>query len=286
MIATLFFERKSITFRVNLRKVDQDLLDGQGLIVCFVLLLINEEDDFPMFFHVELWLLVKKYHSTYSAIDSANFSIRFSKSDGKTVLLSSNTNRVADRDQILAKIEAQDWNSLYPRMVAHASRRLGWIGLSSKDGALGYDPKNIVSLAVEKLLTGKRLPSEDDFKDFPGYLRNVLNSLIYSLKCKKENKLKDPRDLDGPLADEVFFEKILDDGFLNEYELTLLQEEFENELIKKDEDMFLVYSELCQGKKHISIAESLNKSVSDVENIHKRLNTFIKNYRSKTPKNG
>gem|GEM_PF-5904873 len=50
--------------------------------------------------------------------------------------------------------------------------------------------------------------------------------------------------------------------------------------------MFLVYSELCQGKKHILIAQSLNKSVGDVENIHKRLNTFIKNYRNKQPRNG
>jgi hypothetical protein len=222
----------------------------------------------------------------YSARDSSNFSIRFSKSDGKTVLLVSNTYRVADRDKILAKIEAQDWGKLYPRMVLHASRRLGWIGLNSKDGAMGYDPGNIVSLAVEKLLTGKRLPTEEDFEDFPNYLKNVLNSLIYSLKCKKENKLKDQRDLDGPLADEVFFERILEDDFLNEDELSLLQSEFEDELSKKDEDMFLVYSELCQGKKHISIAQSLNKSVSDVENIHKRLNTFIKNYRNKPPRNG
>jgi hypothetical protein len=193
---------------------------------------------------------------------------------------------VTDRDKILAKIEAQDWDKLYPRMVAHASRRLGWIGLSSKDGALGHDPQNIVSSAVEKLLTGERLPTEEDLVDFSNYLKNVLNSLIYSLKCKKENKLKDPRDLDGPLADEVFFEKILDEDFLNVDELSLLQAEFEDELSKKDEDMFLVYSELCQGKKHVSIAQSLNKSVGDVENIHKRLNTFIKNYRNKQPRNG
>lgn len=193
---------------------------------------------------------------------------------------------MTDRDQILAKIEAQDWDRLYPRLVMHASRRLGWIGLSSKDGALGYNPQNIVSMAVEKLLTGKRLPTSDDFNDFPKYMRGVLNSLIYSLKSKKENKLKDSRNLDGPLADEVFFEKILDEDFLNEDELSLLQAEFEEELIKKDEDMFLVYSELCQGKQHLSIAQSLNKSVGDVENIHKRLNTFIKNYRSKPPKNG
>lgn len=219
-------------------------------------------------------------------MDSFDFSIRFSKSDGKTVLLVSITYRVANRDKILAKIEAQDWGKLYPRMVLHASRRLAWIGLNSQDGAMGYDPGNIVSLAVEKLLTGKRLPTEEDFEDFPNYLKNVLNSLIYSLKCKKENKLKDPRDLDGPLADEVFFERILEDDFLDEDELSLLQAEFENELSKKDEDMFLVYSELCQGKKHISIAQSLNKSVSDVENIHKRLNTFIKNYRNKPPSNG
>jgi hypothetical protein len=219
-------------------------------------------------------------------MDSFDFSIRFSKSDGKTVLLVSNIYRVANRDKILANIEAQDWGKLYPRMVLHASRRLAWIGLNAKDGAMGYDPGNIVSLAVEKLLTGKRLPTEEDFEDFPNYLKNVLNSLIYSLKCKKENKLKDPRDLDGPLADEVFFERILEDDFLDEDELSLLQAEFENELSKKDEDMFLVYSELCQGKKHISIAQSLNKSVGDVENIHKRLNTFIKNYRNKPPSNG
>jgi hypothetical protein len=132
-------------------------------------------------------------------MDSFDFSIRFSKSDGKTVLLVSNIYRVANRDKILANIEAQDWGKLYPRMVLHASRRLAWIGLNAKDGAMGYDPGNIVSLAVEKLLTGKRLPTEEDFEDFPNYLKNVLNSLIYSLKCKKENKLKDPRDLDGPL---------------------------------------------------------------------------------------
>ena len=90
--------------------------------------------------------------------------------------------------------------------------------------------------------------------------------------------------MNGLLADEVFFEKILEDGFLQEDELSLFQEEFEDELIKKDEDMFLVFSELCQGKQHISIAQSLNKSVSDVENIHKRLSTFIKNYRSKQTK--
>lgn len=193
---------------------------------------------------------------------------------------------MADRNQILARIEGQDWDNLYPRLVAHATRRLGWIGLNSKDGALGYDPNNIVSLSIERLLIGKRLPTDGDFEDFPKYLRGVLNSLIYSLKCKKENKLKDSRNLDGPLADEVFFKKILDEDYLNEDELSILQSEFDEALIEKDEDMFLVYSELCQGKQHISIAQSLNKSVSDVENIHKRLNTFIKNYQSKLPKNG
>lgn len=193
---------------------------------------------------------------------------------------------MVDRKQILAKIEAQDWDRLYPRMVAHASWRLGWIGLSSKDGAMGYDPQNIISLAIEKLLTGKRLPSDDDFKDFPNYMNGVLNSLIYSLKCKKENKRKDTRNLDGPLADKVFFERILDEDLLNDDELPPLIVGFEEALIKKNEDMFLVFSELCQGNQHISIAQSLNKSVSDVENIHKRLNTFIKNYGSKPPKNG
>ena len=200
------------------------------------------------------------------------------------VSLISNTYWVADRDQTLSKIQAQDWDRLYPRLVAHASRRLGWIGLNSREGALGYDPQNIASLAIEKVLIGKRLPTEDDLNDFPKYMRGVLNSLIYSLKSQKENKLKDSRNLDGLLADEVFFEKILEDGFLQEDELSLFQEEFEDELIKKDEDMFLVFSELCQGKQHISIAQSLNKSVSDVENIHKRLSTFIKNYRSKQTK--
>lgn len=193
---------------------------------------------------------------------------------------------VTDRDQTLVKIQAQDWDRLYPRLVAHASRRLGWIGLNSIEGALGYDPQNIVSMAIEKVLIGKRLPTEDDFKDFPKYMRSVLNSLIYSLKSQKENKLKDSRNLDGPLADEVFFELILEEGSIKEDELSFLLEKFEDELIKKDENMFLVFSELCQGKQHITIAKNLDMSVSDVENIHKRLNTFIKNYRSKQPKNG
>ena len=86
------------------------------------------------------------------------------------VSLISNTYWVADRDQTLSKIQAQDWDRLYPRLVAHASRRLGWIGLNSREGALGYDPQNIASLAIEKVLIGKRLPTEDDLNDFPKYM--------------------------------------------------------------------------------------------------------------------
>ena len=171
-------------------------------------------------------------------------------------------------------------------MVLHAIRRLRYMGLSSHDGASGYDPCNIVSLAVERLLNGIRTPTEKDFGDFPNYFKGIINSLIYSLKVSKGNKLKDLRDLTGPLADEVFFEKIIDEQLIDENELFVLQKTFEEELLKKDDDMFLVYSELCQGKKHKEIASSLGKSVGDVENIHKRLDTFIKNYRAKQPKNG
>ncbi len=188
---------------------------------------------------------------------------------------------MATENEILERIRSQDWDYLYPRLVAHAGRRLGWIGLNPKEGVLGYDPKNIVSSSIEKVLLGERLPQNTDFNDFLLYMKGVVNSLVYNLKAKKENRLKDARHLDGPLADEVFFESILEEGFLREDELSMLQESFEQELIKKDEDAFLVYSELCQGKKHKAIADSMNKQVSEVENIHRRLNTFIKNFRAK-----
>jgi hypothetical protein len=186
-----------------------------------------------------------------------------------------------NKGDMLERIRSQNWDFLYPRLIAHACKRLGWIGLNPTEGVLGYDPKNIVSLSIEKVLMGDRHPTPADFDNFLEYMKGVVNSLIYSLKSKKENKLKDTRNLDGSLADEVFFEKVLEDGFLNEEEITVLQESFESELIDKDEDAYLVYSELCQGKKHKAIAQSMNKQVSEVENIHKRLNTFIKNFRPK-----
>jgi hypothetical protein len=190
-----------------------------------------------------------------------------------------------DRNEdILEKIKSQNWDFIYPRLIAHACKRLDWIGLNPTEGVSGYDPKNIVSSAIEKVLTGDRLPKPGDFENFLEYMKGIVNSLIYSLKSKKENKLKDPRNLDGALADEVFFDKILEEGFLNDEEITVLRERFEAELIEKDQDVYNVYRQLCQGQKHKTIAENMNKRVSDIENIHKRLNTFIRNFRSEKVK--
>ena len=180
-------------------------------------------------------------------------------------------------------LDKQDWDSIYRELKLHTVRRLYWAGLNPKEGINGMDSGNIVSHVIEAIFIGKRKPSDKALNNFKAYLQWAINSVIYSIKKKNLRKgMPIPYD---EMTDEEFFDQVCEPAFLLDEEkdvdiITIMG----NDLEKHDEDMYLVFSELILGKKHKEIAKSFGWTVSEVENIHKKINTFNKRYKKEADK--
>lgn len=169
-----------------------------------------------------------------------------------------------------------NWDKLYPTLKVHAIKRLSWAGMNPQDGLLGMDPNNIVSDAVISILEGTRKPKEKDLKDPLKYICGVMNSIISNVKTSKQGRLSLYKT-EG-MSDEEFFENVCYDEFNDRFEKDNIISIIEKDLLERDPDMYLVFIELAKGNTHKEIADSLLITVSAVENIHKRINTFLKKY--------
>ncbi len=187
-------------------------------------------------------------------------------------------------NELRAFLDNQDWGTLYRDLTTHTIRRLYWAGLNPQEGISGMDPSNIISEVIEAVYTGIRNPTLKDVQNFKKYLCWAINSVISGIK-EKEKRKGTSVPYENILTDEQFFEQVSESAFFtqDEKEIDIIPL-IEDALQKHDEEMYFVFSELTLGKKHKAIAESFGWTVAKVENVHKRITTFMKNYKIRAEK--
>ncbi len=81
--------------------------------------------------------------------------------------------------QVMELLEAHPWDETIPRLIAHAlrkSRRLFWRGIRGGPLPEGNEIQDLVSEAIEKVLTGQRKWDPDTNPDLFLLLRSVVDS--------------------------------------------------------------------------------------------------------------
>lgn len=182
--------------------------------------------------------------------------------------------------ELLEFLQNQDWTSLYPRLVAYARLRIRWMGLPA-DGVKGMNAETVATEAMIKVFEGTRNPKPEDLDEFEYYMGSVINSLISGLKVSKENQTKSG-DQRETMTDEQLVDSFFDNGFLHEFEVNEILDKIGNELlITGKDDMYLVFEEMRKGSQNQEIAESLARSVSEIENIKKQLSRYFERIKPK-----
>jgi hypothetical protein len=184
--------------------------------------------------------------------------------------------------ELIIFLDGQDWDSIYRELKLHTVRRLYWAGLNPKEGVNGMDPCNIVSHVLESIYMGKRKPGEKGLNDFRTYLRWAINSVISNIKKKSVKNVT--ISYDEVLSDEDFFDQVCEPCFDIDEEKEDIISKIEIDLEKHDDEMYFVFSELILSKKHKEIARDFGWSISKVENIHKRIDRFIRKYKKAAEK--
>jgi len=84
---------------------------------------------------------------------------------------------------VLEKLCAQDWKSLFPALVAYAEKRVKRLTWRSGKGELpgGLEPKDLAKKAIEAVFEGSRKWNPAKDPDIFKYLRGIVNSNVSHL---------------------------------------------------------------------------------------------------------
>lgn len=101
-----------------------------------------------------------------------------------------------EEHDLVGAIATADLEAMLPRLATYAEKRMSRVGwfTTSKHESHKMNPKELVDLAIERCLTGKRHWKESSgYVDLESFLRGVIKSLVSS---KKKADGRNPVELD------------------------------------------------------------------------------------------
>ncbi len=199
--------------------------------------------------------------------------------------------------QVIELLEAHPWDETIPKLFAHAlrkSRRLFWRGIRGGPLPKGNEIQDLVSEAIEKVLTGQRKWDPDTNPDLFLLLRSVVDSDINHLKdCWENGAIRSEsttivRGSDGSGEHETsVFDKTPCPLATPEQEVFQKEEEarceaffwgFYETLSEKPTLQQIVECIYDDTPKPADIAQRLGVPVNDIYNAKKQLSRRLKEY--------
>jgi DNA-directed RNA polymerase specialized sigma24 family protein len=108
--------------------------------------------------------------------------------------------------QVLDRLQAVDWEALYPRLLAYALSKAQGLRLVKGGGPLpdGNTPDDLVQEAIKRVSEGKRAWDPEKAPDLEGYLKGVIDSLTSAavLAAGHRRRVSVPSEEIGASADE------------------------------------------------------------------------------------
>ncbi len=95
-------------------------------------------------------------------------------------------------NEVLFSLTTEQWKEILLRLQRYAisvSRRLRWRSRNYQHLPNGETPDSVVSMAIEKVLTGERVWNPETHPDLTKYLRDVIDSLLSHLRTSLDNAL-------------------------------------------------------------------------------------------------
>lgn len=179
-----------------------------------------------------------------------------------------------EEKEYLEELRNQDWDSIILRSTNYVSKRLGTFELvkGSKQFARGSTAQDVTFKAIELLFVGERKWNKNIHLELYQHIISTINSLLYEHFHSFEKERRTIiHDSINEIEPDSFWDKIISDSSpqnLLEYD------EVKNECLKIVEnepelaDLFLY---IIAGYDRKNIAEIMNRSITEIDNLKKRL---------------
>lgn len=205
-------------------------------------------------------------------------------------------------EKILTILADQPWEEITARLTYYAlreSKRLYWQGILNGAFPGGLESKDIVAIAIEKVLKGERNWNPDTHPNLLYYLKGVIDSDLNHLAESEENRvlrsesvLSDAVDCNEDAPKTGYFDKLATS--MPHPEEVFIQKELEK---KSDEFLWGLYDFLNDTPvlqkiveciidgidKPSDIAGTLGMPVKDIYNLKKKLQRRLEEYWKKQP---
>lgn len=173
--------------------------------------------------------------------------------------------------EVLARLHATDWKSIYPSLMAYATARGQRLPLVKGGGdlPLGEQARDVVQEAIRLVFTGERQWDPERDPDLQRYLaHSVIRSLVNNLATRSAHA---QRDAAGFPEDVLDASKILPDDVLASDECIEAFREIGSGCVANDERLETVMMGLEDGMARDEIASLLSIEVKEVYTLTRKL---------------
>lgn len=172
-----------------------------------------------------------------------------------------------EHHDLVEAIETADLEAMLPRLAVYAAKRLsraGWF-TTKKHETYKMNPKELVDLAIERCLDGKRRWSKSSgYPDLESFLRWVIRSLV-STAVKADSRSHVDVDVDGDVDQQA-----ADDGELENMQSDIVATI--ERCASDDDDLTNFYLAVIDGNtKREDIASALGWDVAKVSRVRIKL---------------
>lgn len=183
---------------------------------------------------------------------------------------------------ILQKLDVQDWEELYPKLVHYAAflckfyvRRVG-----AQEAAQAMEANDFAQKAIELVYTGKRQWRPNEVPDLLTYLKGVVRSLV-SHWVELRNYTQSVKFTTKHGEEEDFWDGMPGTPRAPSVDLVLERKEIEDYLRNwagNDEILRAILSHLFEGMKRAEIAKALGLPLPVIDNQMKRIRRAVKKF--------
>lgn len=207
-------------------------------------------------------------------------------------------------DHVRKRLDDSDWNSIYPKLVAHShclARSLFWRSGNKEDLAEGQTPEDVVNEAIARVYEGRRHWDPEKDPDLFEFLKgSVLSSMFNELAMSADNtrtelfresverpgELREPIDLastDAPHAQHLVRHNPNPEELLIATQRERQAKDFLNELLAATADDPEVTAILECAMEGVTaprhIFERTKIPIAKINNAQKRLRLLMKKFR-------
>lgn len=185
-----------------------------------------------------------------------------------------------EENELLEELRHQDWDSIILKATNYVQKKLQAANLinGSKQFARHSSSKDIVFKAIELLFTSERKWNKQVHPELFLHLISTINSLIYEhLHSFEHEKRTIIKESENEMESSSFWDNILSDSSpqeLSEYK------EIYNEcltIVEDDPELVDLLLYVIDNYDRNEIAIKMNKSITEIDNMKKRLRRKLNN---------